>query len=112
MSGSSTIGAPGDPDPALRPAAAEGEGEAAVRESFDWVTLAEAAAMLGITVAAVRKRLRTGRLPGRRVGSGPHAVWLIPRAVLTAIPPGRQRPGPKPGQRRTARPSPSRDSGR
>jgi excisionase family DNA binding protein len=38
-----------------------------------WLTVAEAAALAGVSAAAIRKRIRAGRLAARRVG--PNCIW-------------------------------------
>jgi excisionase family DNA binding protein len=45
-----------------------------------WLTVAEAAALAGVSAAAIRKRIRAGRLAARRVGPN----YLVTRASLEA----------------------------
>ncbi len=67
----------------------------------DEVTVREAAALLGLDVSQVRRRIQAGQLPARRVGM---RLWLIPRAeVEAAAKIGRLPPGPKPASRRPER---------
>jgi excisionase family DNA binding protein len=47
-----------------------------------FVSVAQAAELLGITRQAVLKRIRTGRLPATKVG---HA-YIVPRSWLSAVP--------------------------
>lgn len=48
------------------------------RERGEELTVPQAAAEMGVTQQALRKRLRKGTLPGRRAGS----TWLIPRSAI------------------------------
>jgi excisionase family DNA binding protein len=43
------------------------------------VTTSEAAALLGVTRAAVLNAIMRGVLPARRFGTGAHALWLTTR---------------------------------
>jgi excisionase family DNA binding protein len=46
----------------------------------DWLTVAEAAALAGVSAAAIRKRIRAGRLVWKRVGP----LYQVARASLEA----------------------------
>lgn len=60
------------------------------------LTVEEAAALLGLSVAGVRRRIQRGDLKARRVGA---RLWLIPREeVERAQSAGKLKPGPKPRQ--------------
>ena len=62
------------------------------------ITVREAAALLGLDVSQVRRRIQAGHLPARRVGM---RLWLIPRtSVEAAAKIGRIPPGPKSASRR------------
>lgn len=57
-------------------------------------SVSEAAAILGLSVAAVRRRIAQGQLPARKTGGW---LWLIPAdAVRAAATVGRLPPGPRP----------------
>jgi excisionase family DNA binding protein len=63
----------------------------------DLLTIAEAAAVLGLTVRGVQERVRRRHMHGVRVSP---RLWLIPRSeVERAKEAGRLKPGPKPGVR-------------
>jgi excisionase family DNA binding protein len=47
-----------------------------------FVSVAQAAELLGITRQAVLKRIRTGRLPATKVGQ----AYIVPRSALSALP--------------------------
>lgn len=58
------------------------------------MTVTEAAAVLGLSVAAVRRHVQMGRIRGERVGS---RMWLIPKEEVDrwkGI--GKLKRGPKP----------------
>lgn len=46
------------------------------------LTVDEAAAALGVSTHAVRKRLLRGLMRGESIGSGRRRLWLIPRAEV------------------------------
>ncbi len=61
----------------------------------DYLTVSEAAGILGLSVHGVRKRIERGEMTAVRVNA---RLWLIPRAEVErhrAI--GRLQPGPKTG---------------
>jgi excisionase family DNA binding protein len=63
---------------------------------MDYMTVEEAAAALGLSVRAIRERIRRGDMRADRLGA---RVWAIPRDEVQkwqAI--GRLKPGPKPGK--------------
>ena len=67
-------------------------------ETKDALTVAQAAAALGLDAATVRRRLASGVMQGERVGE---RLWLIPRAeVARWLGKGKLKPGPKGPRRR------------
>lgn len=57
----------------------------------DWITLAEAAALLGLTKRRVQVFVKAGRLPATRVG----IQFLVRRADVLAFAPGKPGRPPK-----------------
>jgi len=47
-----------------------------------WLTVAETAEMLGISEQAVRKRIRSFKLPAQRLPGGSRAAWRVNRVAL------------------------------
>jgi hypothetical protein len=69
---------------------------------LEWMTLAEAAARVGVLPVTLRRAARVGNLEARRSGK----VWLTTEAHARAwLRAARHRPGPKPGEGR-GRPRP------
>jgi hypothetical protein len=66
-----------------------------MREQF--VSVEEAAILLGITPRAVLYRLRAGTMQGEKLGA---KVWAIPRTEVARLQGQRLKPGPKPGSKR------------
>ena len=62
----------------LAPAWREGSATVTDSETSDgWISLADAAAALGLSVHAVRRRVRQGTLPARRVQTRYGPAWLV-----------------------------------
>jgi excisionase family DNA binding protein len=69
-------------------------------EDRDLLTVDEAAAALGVSAHAIRKRLLRGLMRGESIGSGRRRLWLIPRAEVErwrGV--GQLKRGPKPRPR-------------
>jgi excisionase family DNA binding protein len=65
---------------------------------MEYVTVAQAAAVLGLTPRAVRNRIERGEMAAERLNA---RLLLISRdEVERQRARGRQKPGPKPGSRR------------
>jgi excisionase family DNA binding protein len=66
-----------------------------MREQF--LTVSEAATILGLTPRAIERRLKLGIMQGERAGQ---RVWMIPRSEVERWRSlGRLRPGPRPQPR-------------
>jgi hypothetical protein len=48
-------------------------------DELEVITVPEAAAMLGLSLNAVRDAILRGALPARRFGMGTHGLWLTTR---------------------------------
>lgn len=49
-----------------------------------WVTLAEAAAQVGVSADGLRRRIKRGRLPARKVSTSFGETWLVPLAMVSS----------------------------
>ncbi len=62
-----------------------------------YLTVAEAAAMLGVSLDTVRRRIASGELPATRIGA---RVWAIPADGIDQLRgQPKHKPGPKPRRR-------------
>ena len=77
-------------------------------ETDDMLTVAEAAAALGISERGVRKRLESNVLQGQNIGG---RIWLVPRTEVERWRElGKLKPGPKQGSQRRRTASDSSDA--